>query len=128
MSQARMSALVVDDDPVSRQIALRTLAKAGFHCDTAIDGSEARQFLAASRYDLVVTDLQMPNGNGHALCVALLAQSPRPAIIVLTGVTDSRLAKDLLGRGVDEVFFKPIDCQSLAAKAESLCAAVQPSG
>ena len=128
MSQARMSALVVDDDPVSRQIAIRTLAKAGFHCETAIDGNQAKQFLAASHFDLVVTDLQMPNGNGHALCVELLAQSPHPAIIVLTGLTDSRLAKDLLARGVDEVFFKPIDCQSLAAKAESLCGAAQPSG
>jgi DNA-binding response OmpR family regulator len=127
MSQARMTALVVDDDPVSRQIAIRTLAKAGFYCETAIDGSQAKQMFAASPYDLVVTDLQMPNGNGHALCVELLALSPRPAIIVLTGVTEPTLAKDLANRGVDAVLFKPIDCQVLTARAESLCAAAQPS-
>jgi DNA-binding response OmpR family regulator len=122
-----MSALVVDDDPVSRQIAIRTLSMASFRCDTAIDGSQARQMLAANPYDLVVTDLQMPNGNGHALCVELLALSPRPAIIVLTGITEPTLAKDLAARGVDAVLFKPIDCQLLTARAESLCGAAQPS-
>lgn len=114
MSQVRASALVVDDDPVSRQIVIRTLAQNGFACDTASDGAQARQCLAAADYQLVVTDLQMPNGNGHSLCVELLEKKPRPAIVVLTGVTEPRLAKDLLARGVERVLFKPIDCAQLA--------------
>jgi len=114
MSQVRASALVVDDDPVSRQIVIRTLAKSGFACDTASDGVQARQCLAAADYQLVVTDLQMPNGNGHSLCVELLEKTPRPAIVVLTGITEPRLANDLLARGVERVLFKPIDCVQLA--------------
>jgi len=126
--QAGIRALVVDDDAVSQEVTMRALAQIGIISEAAFGGRQAERLYDASHHDVVVTDLQMPNGNGHALCVELLAQSPHPSIIVLTGVTDSRLAKDLLARGVDEVFFKPIDCQSLAAKAESLCAAAQPSG
>ena len=121
MSQVKATALVVDDDLVSRQIASRTLVKAGFACDTAIDGAQARQYLASSRYDLVVTDLQMPNGNGHGLCVELLRKSPRPAIIVVTAVLDPRLETDLLNRGVDQVLFKPVDCEKLVEAALNAC-------
>lgn len=119
MSHVQASALVVDDDPVARQIVIRTLAKAGFVCDTAIDGAQARQCLTSNRYDLLVTDLQMPHVNGHALCVELLEKSPRPAIVVLTGVLEPRLAQDLLKRGVDKVLFKPIDCEALAEIAQA---------
>lgn len=120
MSQVQAWALVVDDDPVTRQIVIRTLAKAGFICDTAIDGAQARLYLASNRYDLVVTDLQMPNVNGHSLCVELLEKTPRPKIVVLTGVLEPRLAQDLLNRGVDKVLFKPIDCEALAEVAQAV--------
>ena len=121
MAQMKTSALVVEDDPVSRQIVSRMLAKAGIVCDTASDGVQAKQYLATTRYDLVVTDLQMPNGNGHALCVQLLKKTPRPAIVVITGVLDPRLATDLLNRGVDKVLFKPIDCEALIEFAQGAC-------
>ena len=115
-------ALVVDDDVVSQEIAIQALAQAGIKSDAAFGGWQAERLYDAHRYDVVVTDLQMPNGNGHALCVSLLQRPVRPVLIVATGITDSRLTRDLLLRGVDDVLFKPLDGQLLAAKVQALLA------
>ena len=113
-------ALVVDDDAAVRKATIRAFAEERFSCDAAANGAEAKQMLAAKHYDVVVTDLQMPNGHGHALAMDLLALDDRPAIAILTGMLDPRLAKDLIGRGVDLVEFKPVRYDLLIAKIKAL--------
>lgn len=115
-------ALVVDDDAVSQEITMRALSQAGIVSEAAFGGWQAEQLFAARRFDVVITDLQMPNGNGHAFCVDVLKRPVRPILIVVTGITDPRLTRDLLVRGVDDVMFKPLDCQLLAAKVQALAA------
>ena len=115
-------ALVVDDDIVSQEITIRSLAQAGIKSEAAFGGWQAEQLYDAHRFDVVVTDLQMPNGNGHAFCVDVLKLPARPVLIVVTGITDPRLTRDLLVRGVDDVMFKPLDGQLLAAKVHALVA------
>jgi HD-like signal output (HDOD) protein/CheY-like chemotaxis protein len=115
-------ALVVDDDIVSQEITVRALAQAGIESETAFGGWQAEQLCGAKHFDVVVTDLQMPNGNGHAFCVSLLQRPVRPVVVVVTGITDPRLTRDLLARGVDDVMFKPLDGQLLAAKLQALAA------
>lgn len=115
-------ALVVDDDVICQEIAIRALAQAGIKADAAFGGWQAERLCAANRYDVVITDLQMPNGNGHALCVSLLQRPVPPVLIVVTAITDPRLTRDLLVRGVDDVMFKPLDGQLLTTKVEALLA------
>jgi len=113
-------ALVVDDDPAVRHLAMRALTRKGFACSAVVDGLQAMKALASNRYDVVVTDLRMPNLNGHALAVNLLASPNRPALVILTGVLQPRLAEDLIRRGVDCVEFKPVRCDLFAAKVKAL--------
>lgn len=120
MQQQQYRALVVDDEPAVRMITMRELSRTGFTCDAARDGLHAKELLADSRYDAVVTDLRMPEMNGHALAVDLLTLPSRPVVVVLTGVTEPRLAKDLIARGVDDILFKPIDQSILASKVRAL--------
>src|SRR5690349_10460760 len=94
-----LRALVVDDDAVSQEITMRALAQAGIVSEAAFGGWQAEQLLAVRRFDVVITDLQMPNGNGHAFSVDVLKRSDRPILIVVTGITDPRLTRDLLVRG-----------------------------
>lgn len=120
--QTGIRALVVDDDVICQEIAIRALAQAGIKADAAFGGWQAERLCQAKRYDVVVTDLQMPNGNGHALCVNLLQRPAPPVLIVVTSITDPRLTRDLLVRGVDDVMFKPLDGQLLIAKVEAMLA------
>ncbi|MGO8745016.1 MAG: response regulator [Thermoguttaceae bacterium] len=120
MTKGSFRALVVDDDPAVRQLTIHALAKEGFACDAAIDGLHAKEILTSAGYDVVVTDLRMPNFNGHALAVDLLKVKERPAIVILTGVFEPRLAKDLIRRGVDCVEFKPVRYDLFAAKVKAM--------
>lgn len=118
--QSEYRALVVEDEEPVRKLAVRALSKEGFQCDSAGDGLEATELLMESPYHVVVTDLRMPRENGHALATKILARRPRPVIIILTGVLEPSLAKDLIARGVDEIAFKPVDYREFALKVKQL--------
>lgn len=112
--------LVVDDEEPIRRLAARALVQEGLRCDTAEDGAQARQLLAVRKYDAVIADLHMPQHNGHTLTVELLAGAHPPAIVIVTGIAEPRLARDLLARGVDDVLFKPVDYRLLAIKVRAI--------
>ncbi len=117
-----LRALVVDDEESIRLLAVAALSNEGFVCDMADDGQSAWQHISESKtpYDLVVTDLAMPRRNGHALAVDLLALPERPLVAILTGVTDPRLTRDLIARGVDDFVIKPVKFAPFAAKMRAL--------
>lgn len=116
ISASPYRALVVDDEAVVRLSTMRALSRSGFTCDPAANGLEAIKMARQSCYDLVVTDLRMPDGNGHQLAVDLLDLPNRPAIMIMTGVMETKLYNDLRLRGVDDVAFKPVDLSSLAQR------------
>jgi DNA-binding response OmpR family regulator len=113
-------ALIVDDEAMIRIAAMRSLTQEGFVCDGAADGQQAAEKCQVKEFDVVVTDLRMPEVNGHRLIVDLLEKERPPAIIVLTGVPEPRIIRDLLVRGVDDVITKPANLDVLAAKAKAL--------
>src|SRR5690349_2868707 len=101
--------LVVDDEFRIRQQLCRALELAGIECECAADGDEALDRFLERRHKLIVTDLRMPRRNGHSLAVELLEQPEPPVVVALTGVTEPRLATDLLTRGVADIIYKPIN-------------------
>jgi CheY-like chemotaxis protein len=113
-------ALIVDDEPAAREATARAMADASFWCDTAADGAEALAKYRESRHDLVVTDLRMPGMHGYALTVELLKDAQPPRIVVLTGLAEPNLVKDLYSRGVDDVVSKPVDVRVFATKMASI--------
>jgi HD-like signal output (HDOD) protein len=112
--------LLVDDDLDLVRALAHVLSNEGFACDCASNGADASALLGAKDYHILITDLRMPIVNGHALSVATLRRSPRPLVVVLTGVIEPRLAADLLIRGVDDILFKPVYSFHLAAKLKAL--------
>ena len=59
--------LTVDDSKTMRQMVSSTLRKAGFDVNEAEDGKKALTVLSAGRFDLIITDLNMPNMDGISL-------------------------------------------------------------
>ena len=120
MNDTIYRALVVEDEPAVQELTVQALITEGFECLTACDGEEATTLADEQLFDLVVTDLRMPKRNGHALAIDLLGRLSRPSLMVLTGIIEPRLAKDLVMRGVDDIMFKPVDYAAFAAKARAL--------
>lgn len=120
MGQHGYRGLVVDDEMLVRDLTTRALSLEGIDCSSAADGGEALRLLDQRCYDVMITDLRMPNTHGHALASQVLGREDPPIVIVLTGVSEPRLAKDLLMRGVTDIVFKPTDYSVLALKIKRL--------
>lgn len=117
-----LSALVVDDEPAVRQLTVAALVQRGFTCEQAEDGEQGLELARRKPFDVIVTDLRMPQRHGHSLADEVLSRlTPKPIVVVLTGVAEPRLALDLLDRGVDDIVLKPVDFRVLAAKVHAHC-------
>lgn len=123
MGQAAFRTLIVDDEPHVRELTSRVLSAYNFTCDVAQDGNEAMALCNANAYDVVVTDLRMPHRHGHSFVCELLERPQRPRVFVVTGLSEPRLARELVVRGVEDVLQKPIAYDELAIK---LLASISP--
>ena len=77
--------LVIDDDPPLRKLTAIMLTRAGHDVDTARDGEEGTSFLEAGAYDLLITDLIMPNKEGIELIMECHRNMPGLPIIAVSG-------------------------------------------
>ncbi|QDT69201.1 Sensor protein EvgS precursor [Planctomycetes bacterium MalM25] len=120
MASTKRNVLVVDDEPQVRELTSRALLASGIQCDLAVDGADAIKKASERSYDAVVTDLRMPNRHGHALCADLLKLPEAPNVMVLTALSDARLVRDLMSRGVYDVLHKPINYDVVATKVQAM--------
>lgn len=111
--------LVVDDDESDRLIVDAILGRAGHEIHFARDGREALEECRIHAYDIVVTDLQMPEVHGFELISALREMPSPPPIIAVSGTGPYQLEiADVLGAKF--TFGKPIDAPSLLRAVDQL--------
>ena len=120
MTDFSARALVVDDEAISRKMVKFALEREGFQCDCASDGIEAMSKIESSDYEVVITDLKMPNKHGGDLVVELLGQTNPPLVVVHTSVLEPEVARGLIDEGVDDIVFKPVDYAAFAGKTRAL--------
>jgi DNA-binding response OmpR family regulator len=116
----RFHALVVDDEAPIRRLIADALEAEGFTCELVGSAEVARELLVKRTFHAIVTDLMLSNRLGYGLATDVLDRARRPVVVVVTGMTQPGLAKDLLARGVDDVLFKPLHFELLAAKVRRL--------
>ena len=107
---ARRRALVIDEEPEFAELLAEMLTREGFAIEVAVDGEQALAELGRGSYDLVLSDVRMPDLDGPALLRQLQSEWPALAkrLIFITGDTvglGTGSALDRLGRPVIE---KPI--------------------
>ncbi|MEX0658876.1 MAG: response regulator transcription factor [Egibacteraceae bacterium] len=111
--------LVVDDEPMVREVVTRYLEHDGHEVTVAADGSDALRHLAGGPFDLVVLDLMLPGVDGLGVLRELRARSQTP-VIVLTArgeESDRVLGLEL---GADDYVVKPFSPRELAARVSSV--------
>jgi CheY-like chemotaxis protein len=79
--------LIVDDESMLRETMAAILSRDDYTVDTAADGAEALRLLDLHRYDLVLSDLRMPELDGPQLYDAIRrrCRPPMPAVVFMTG-------------------------------------------
>jgi two-component system cell cycle sensor histidine kinase/response regulator CckA len=113
--------LVVEDDPLVRGMARRSLVAAGFEVLEAANGREALALVdAESKLAAVLTDLAMPEISGRELARRLRKTHPNLPVVFMSGYTgDDVIRRGLLERGVP-FLEKPLSPEALATKIRQI--------
>ena len=107
--------LVVDDDPQIRRVMRTTLTGAGYEVEDARTGEETLEKLRASRYDLMLLDMNMPGIGGLETCRQVRAGSDM-AIVMLTVRNTEQDNVQALDAGADDFITKPFSTPELLAR------------
>lgn len=107
--------LVVDDEPLVREMTAAGLTQRGFRVITAGEGAEALKLFAEHREEVrvVVTDVMMPGMDGVSLVRGLRTKCPDLRVIAVTGMTTDGHVEQLAGLGVHETLHKPYEMVTL---------------
>lgn len=100
--------LVVDDEPAIREVIQEYLSMEGYHVTTACDGVEAVEKIRQKEFDVVVTDLSMPNMDGFGLMRQAQQIQPLTSVIVLSGQGTFENAIEAVHRGAYDFVAKPV--------------------
>jgi len=109
MTEGRSSILLVDDNAELVQMLGRCFARAGFPVVTCGDGAQAIAELMARPFDVVITDIQMPQIDGLALLDWLQENRPRVRAIVMTAFGDPAIKNLSENKGAILYLEKPLD-------------------
>lgn len=101
--------LIVDDEAMIAEILARYAREEGYDAECAANGVDALAKLSHDHYDIVVTDLVMPELDGPGLMGAIARMSPAPQLIAITGHASLEAAIDCLRKGAADFLVKPFD-------------------
>jgi len=119
-----MKILVADDSKVMRMLVRRALRQAGYgnaDITEACDGEEAYQaFVAGGRFDLVMSDWNMPNLNGFGLLKNLRADGFKVPFVFVTTECTPEMRQQAHDAGADKFIVKPFDGDDVRFALEPL--------
>jgi two-component system, NtrC family, response regulator PilR len=111
--------LVVDDEPDLRTLYELTLLRAGYQVETAESVKEAQQQLGAQGFDVVITDMRLPDGLGLSLIQQLKAEKRKERCIVITAYGSAENAVESLKAGAFDYLTKPVDLKQFRSVVAS---------
>jgi DNA-binding NtrC family response regulator len=105
--------LVVEDRENLRRLVETTLVEEGFQVDAAGDGEAGMEFLDGATYDLVLTDLKLPESSGLDLLRAAKRAQPTTPVVVFTAFGSVGTAVEAMKLGAADFLEKPIEIEDL---------------
>lgn len=99
--------LLVEDDGELVRALRRLFSVSGWSVESSSSLASARRRLASARFDVVLLDIKLRDGEGHELLPSIARQRPRPGVIVLSGSYEAEHALTLLGH-CDAFVPKPV--------------------
>ena len=105
--------LVVDDEEVIRVLLSEILTDEGFEIVTASGGREAINYIESEHFDLVISDMVMPDVNGVEVLQAAFRADPEYAVIIITGFPSVDTAVKLVNLGAADYVTKPFNVDTI---------------
>lgn len=105
--------LVAEDNPAVREFIVRALGSAGHEITATVDGQQALDKLNQGTYDLLVTDIVMPNVDGIALALKATSLHPDLRIVMISGYAQERMRAHNLDALVHRIIAKPFSMNEI---------------
>jgi two-component system response regulator HydG len=119
--------LIVDDDPYFLRVLSRILSGENFQVKTAEGAAQAAEVLKENSFDVVISDLRLPDGDGLSVLQQVRKDGREVPVVILTayGEVDSYL--EAMNAGVTEYLNKPVKSEELIAVVRNCLQARAPS-
>jgi DNA-binding NtrC family response regulator len=111
-----MKVLIVDDEPSIREVLRLSLRRSGWDSTTAESFGEAARLLDREEFDLVLTDLQLPDGDGIEILRMTREHWPETPVIVITAHGSADTAVAAMKLGAHDYLTKPFDIDELSIR------------
>ena len=112
--------LVVDDEEIIRESLSFILKKEGYDVTEASNGKEAYEKILADPFDIVVSDIEMPEMKGIELLEQITHVSPETLVVIITAHASIETAIEALRKGASDYILKPIEFDELIVKIHRL--------
>ncbi|RLA23972.1 MAG: sigma-54-dependent Fis family transcriptional regulator [Gammaproteobacteria bacterium] len=112
-------ALIVDDEPDILELLEMTLSRMEIDCQKALNLKEATTLLSQFRFDLCLTDMRLPDGDGLDLVEKIQKTHPELPVAVITAHGSMEIAVEALKKGAFDFVSKPVDLKLLRNLVES---------
>ncbi|EHO43004.1 sigma-54-dependent transcriptional regulator [Caldithrix abyssi] len=112
--------LVVDDERSIRDSLEMVLKEEGYNVKTATDGKQALKLLEENNFDIMITDLKMPELDGIQLTKHCLQTYPQTSVIIITAYGSLETAIEALRVGAYDYILKPFDFDDVLIKVQNL--------
>ncbi|GGM46571.1 DNA-binding response regulator [Dactylosporangium sucinum] len=119
--------LVVEDHRTLSALITAGLRREAMAVDVALDGHAALEQVAATRYDVVVLDRDLPGVHGDEVCRRIVASAADTRVLMLTAAGTVRDRVEGLGLGADDYLPKPFDFAELVARIRALARRSTPA-
>ena len=107
--------LLVDDDDAVRAMMTLTLEHKGFEVVSAANVTEALRLITAESFDVLITDLHMPDpSDGFAVITAMRHIQPKALTLLVSGYPDVKSAMDAILLEADDIIVKPFEPKKIA--------------
>jgi DNA-binding NtrC family response regulator len=119
--------LVVDDEEMLRNLLARILEREGYSVSTASGARQALAYLAKADFQVMVSDVKMPEMNGFELLKEVKGRYPRMAVVMMTAFGDEQTVQQALGLGADGYVAKPFKSTELTSEVARARQKAQPT-
>ncbi len=112
--------LVVDDEQIIRESLSFVLRKEGFEVEEAANGKEALERQEKNPFDIVITDIEMPEMRGMELLEQITRRTPQTFVVIITAFGSLETAVQALRKGAYDYILKPLDFDDLLYRIRKL--------
>ena len=119
--------LVAEDNPAVREFIERSLQSIGCQVVSVDDGQRALDVLAREKFDVLVTDIVMPNVDGIALALKAVRMAPELRIVMISGYAQERMRAHNMEALAHKIIAKPFSLEEICQAVKDALAAPAPA-